>query len=98
MLQKKNLKSKPVCKVTFVYSDGADVETVHLVGDFNDWDETATPMNQHKNGDVTVTLDLEQGNEYQFRYLVNQTEWRNDIEADKYVASPYGGENSVVTT
>jgi len=98
MLKKKYLKSKPVCKVTFYTPDAIKAENVHLVGDFNNWDDNATPMEALRDGRFKVTLDLEAGREYQFRYLVDRAEWHNDWEADKYVPNPFSGDNSVVTT
>ena len=98
MLKKQFLKSKNVVKVTFYTGAELQAETVYLVGDFNDWDEQATPMEQLKDGRFKVTLELEPEKEYQFRYLVNGTEWHNDWEADKYVPNPYSGDNSVVIT
>ena len=98
MLKKQFLKTKDVVKVTFSLPEAVQGETVFLVGDFNNWDETATVMKRQKNGSFTVTLDLDKSREYQFRYLVNSTEWHNDWEADKYVPNPYSGDNSVVVT
>jgi 1,4-alpha-glucan branching enzyme len=97
MLEKKTLKTKPkVTKVTFYAPASIKAETIHLVGDFNNWEETATAMKQGKDGRFSVTLELDKGKEYQFRYLVNGTEWHNDWEADKYVPNPFSGDNSVV--
>jgi 1,4-alpha-glucan branching enzyme len=73
-------------------------ETVFLVGDFNEWNEAATPMKREADGSFTVTLELDKDREYQFRYLVNGTEWHNDWEADKYQPNPYSGDNSIVVT
>jgi 1,4-alpha-glucan branching enzyme len=98
MLKKQPLKSKPICKVTFYSPAQVEAETVHLVGDFNEWNETSLPMKPLKDGRFTLVLDLEAGKEYQFRYLVNGTEWHNDWEADKYAPNPFSGDNSVVTT
>jgi 1,4-alpha-glucan branching enzyme len=98
MLKKQFLKTKDAVKVTFSLPEAVQGETVFLVGDFNNWDEAATTMKRQKNGSFTVTLDLERNREYQFRYLVNGTEWHNDWEADKYVPNPYSGDNSVVVT
>ncbi len=98
-IQKKYLKKKPVCKVTFKLPKEATnaAETVHVVGDFNDWDTLATPMKRLRNGDFTATVDLELYKEYQFRYLKNENDWENDRDADKQVPSPFAGsENSVV--
>lgn len=97
-LKKQVLKSKPVCKVTFRVSkemvQGA--EAVALVGDFNNWDTAASPMSHLKSGDFTSLVELEKGKSYEFRYLINGSEWCNDPEADSYAANDFGAENSVV--
>lgn len=98
MLKKQYLKTKPVCKVTFDLPAQVQGETAYLVGDFNEWDENAMPMKRNKDGSFTITLNLDTGKEYQFRYLVNGSEWHNDWNADKYVPNPFSGDNSVVTT
>jgi len=98
-LTKQYLKSKPVCKVTFrVPAEAArDANSVHIVGDFNSWDIYAIPLQKLRDGTFKVTLELEPNREYQFRYLINEENWENDWEADKYVPTPFGNaENSVV--
>lgn len=99
MLKKEYLKSKPkVCKITFALPETIKAESAYLVGDFNAWSEATTPMKKQKNRGFAVTLELEKGREYQFRYLVNGSEWHNDGSADRYVPNPYNGENSVAET
>ncbi|RLC30477.1 MAG: glycoside hydrolase [Deltaproteobacteria bacterium] len=98
-IKKKYLKKKPVCKVTFRLPKEACVaaKTVHVVGDFNNWDTLATPMKRLKNGDFTATVDLDLYKEYQFRYLKDEKEWDNDRDADKHVPTPFGDcSNSVI--
>jgi 1,4-alpha-glucan branching enzyme len=98
-LKKQYLKSRPVSKVTFrLPADAApNAREVWLVGDFNEWQPSTTPMRRLKNGDYTVTLDLEPGREYQFRYLIDGERWENDWEADTYRRSGIAdAENSVV--
>ena len=98
-MKKEYLKSKNVCKVTFRLPKIAavDANTVCIVGDFNNWNIYASPMKKLKNGNFTITFDLEPGREYQFRYLIDESRWENDWNADKYVKSPYGdSDNSVV--
>lgn len=96
MLKKKYLKSKEVCKVTFYTPAELEAEDVKLVGDFNEWNESATPMEPLKDGRFKVTVDLPKDSQFQFRYLVNGSEWHNDWEADEYVPNPFSGDNSVV--
>jgi 1,4-alpha-glucan branching enzyme len=97
--KKQYLKSRPVCKTKFVLPQEATkaAKTVYIVGDFNDWKVNASPMKKLKNGSFTIVIDLPVGKEYQYRYLIDGTNWENDWDADKYVPNPYGdGDNSVV--
>ncbi|MEM6736932.1 MAG: isoamylase early set domain-containing protein [Bacteroidota bacterium] len=99
MISKKYLKSKPVAKVTFSLdkkeAQGAD--EINLAGDFNDWSTTETPLKKNKNGKFSVTIDLEQGKSYQFRYFIDGEIWENDPAADAYVPNNLTfEENSVV--
>jgi 1,4-alpha-glucan branching enzyme len=98
-LKKQNAKSKSVCKVTFTLAENiADSSgRVNLVGDFNNWDIDCTPMKKLKNGNFAVSIDLEKGKEYQFRYLVEGLGWLNEKEADKHVLNNYQTENSVIS-
>lgn len=98
MLKKQFIEESPVCRVEFSLSESVQAETVYLVGDFNNWDESATPMQQEHDHSFTVVVELEKDKEYHFRYLVNGVEWHNDWMADKYVPNPYSGDNSVVVT
>jgi 1,4-alpha-glucan branching enzyme len=99
MFKKRFLKRGTV-KVDFILPEAiaAEAESAFLVGDFNDWDEQATPMKKLKNGNFKVTVELEPNRDYQFRYLVNGSQWHNDWDADKYVANPFSGDNSVIST
>jgi 1,4-alpha-glucan branching enzyme len=99
MFKKRFLKSGKV-KVEFTLPDAiaAEAETAYLVGDFNDWDEATTPMDRLKSGKFKITLELEPNRDYQFRYLINGNQWHNDWDADRYVANPFSGDNSVVNT
>ncbi|MBN2484631.1 MAG: isoamylase early set domain-containing protein [Bacteroidales bacterium] len=97
-LKKTYSEKKPECKVTFkLESDKINgAAQVNLAGEFNSWNEHDTPMKQLKNGDFSVTLTLEKGKEYQYKYLINSKEWINDPEADKYLPNAFQGDNSVV--
>lgn len=85
-------------RVTFRLPSTIWAESVHLVGDFNDWSRTSHPLQRTHDGDWEITLELDRGKTYQFRYLVNKTDWQNDWNADRYVSNPFGGENSVIET
>ena len=96
--RKQYLKKRPVCKVTFKLNKGeVNVKkSINIVGEFNDWDTSSTTMKRLKNGSYTATLDLDSGREYQFRYLLDDSNWENDKDADKYVYSDYGDCNNSV--
>jgi len=98
-IMKEYLKKNQACKVTFRLPRIAatDAKSVCIVGDFNNWSIHSHPMRKLKSGDYTITLELEPGREYQFRYFIDEVRWENDWRADKYVRSPYGdSDNSVV--
>ena len=101
MIKKQFLKSKPVCKATFTLPAEAapEAETVVLVGEFNEWNtKDGVSMKKLKNGTFKATVDLESGKDYEFRYLIDGETWENDWEADAYVPTPYGVDNSVIST
>jgi 1,4-alpha-glucan branching enzyme len=83
--------------VTFELPASLWASQVHLVGDFNQWDRTAHPLTQRRSdGAWVITLELDAGQAYQFRYLIDGQQWCNDCQPDGYVRNPHGGDNSVV--
>ncbi len=98
-LQKNFLKTKPACKVRFLLTqeEAGAADTVHLVGEFNEWKADASPLKRQKDGSFTLELTLPLGKDYQFRYLLDTGQWLNDAGADAYVPCPFSGvDNSVV--
>ena len=98
-ITKKFLKSKPVCKVSFKLDNDAatNAENASIVGDFNNWDKSASPMKKLKNGSFSATLDLETGKEYQFRYYLGDDTWQNEPGADKEIPTEFhDARNSVL--
>ncbi len=98
-IKKKYLKTRNICKVTFRLSAevGKTASSVNLVGNFNDWNLSAHPMKKLKSGEHTITLDLEPGKDYQFRYVIDSVRWENDWHADKYLpCQEFGTDNSVI--
>jgi 1,4-alpha-glucan branching enzyme len=84
-------------RVTFAMPSTIWADSIHVVGDFNGWDERATPLRLSDSGWL-VTLELEAGKSYQYRYLFDSSEWHNDWHADGYAPNNYGGDNSVLIT
>ena len=97
MIKKEPAGKKGFVRITFELPSNMWAERVNLVGEFNDWDTTATPMSRHRSdANWKATLDLEQGKQYRFRYLVDGKEWLNDWHADDHVENPYGSYDSVI--
>jgi len=99
-IKKQFLKTRPICKVTFRLSkeDARNADSVHIIGEFNNWNKLNMPMKKLKNGSFSITLDLEKSNEYQFRYLIDEQTWINDSEADKSVPSGFSGSHNFVVS
>ena len=98
-IKKEYLEGGKLCKVTFRLPSIAapSAKSVCIVGDFNNWNIHGNRMKKLKNGDYCITLNLEPGREYQFRYFIDESKWENDWNADKYVKSPLGdSDNSVI--
>jgi 1,4-alpha-glucan branching enzyme len=97
-LEKKYLKQGSVCNVTFVLPQAAapDAGSVCILGEFNNWSADAHPLEKREEGDFVITLELEAGRAYRFRYVIDGWKFENDWFADRYEPNPYGGEDSVV--
>ena len=79
-------------KTRFAFVRPTD-ETVYLVGDFNNWDESTHPMRRGPDGTHVLEMELKPG-EYEYKFKVGRV-WFNDYYAHKYVPNPWGSENSV---
>lgn len=72
--------------------------SVALVGDFNDWDSTATPMHAVRSGGGalwSVTVPLSPGR-YRYAFLVNGSRWLPDPGAPR-AQDDFDAPSSVVT-
>jgi 1,4-alpha-glucan branching enzyme len=97
MITKTPAKRKGFMRVTFELSSTLWAERVNLVGEFNDWDTTATPMTRNRSdSNWKAAVELKAGKCYGFRYLVDGKEWLNDWHADDHVENPYGSYDSIV--
>jgi hypothetical protein len=69
-------------RVTFELPASLWASQVSVVGDFNEWSQSATPMTQARDGAWRATIDLPSGRCYEFRYRVDG-QWRMDAQADQ---------------
>ena len=101
MLKKQTVRSREVVKVTFTVPQeelpqDVEVETLYVVGEFNDWDPAAHPLRERKDGRFSTTVSLQSGRIYRFKYLVEAKYWENDSAADAYIQNAFGTEDSIV--
>jgi hypothetical protein len=70
--------------------------TVALVGDFNDWDATRTPLRAAAGGGIwSVNVPLRPG-QHQYAFVVDGKDWRPDPAAPRAVTDDFGAPNSVI--
>ncbi len=83
MIKKELAAGTDQAQVTFSVPSTTWADRVNLVGEFNDWDATSTPMLQTRtNGNWQVTVGLTRGQYYRFRHLLDGQDWLNDWKAD----------------
>ena len=100
-IKKEYLNDYRKCRVTFIIPRriGKNAEKAQVVGEFNRWTHSATPMKKLNNGTFVAIMEFPIGKEYQFRYLLDNKVWMNDSDADKFVPTPFGdSENCVLST
>ncbi len=94
MIQKTIYKTKDYCKVKFNL-DIQDKASAAILGLNGDWNNPV-PMKKKKDGSFTAELQLPKSSQHEFRYLLNDTEWINEPEADGEVENVYGSNNSLL--
>jgi 1,4-alpha-glucan branching enzyme len=98
MLTKEKLDNGMV-RVTFRISSYVWADSITLAGEFNDRDTARHPLQQTSSDEYWhISLDLEPGRAYRFRYLVDGKDWMDDDHADRYEDNPFGSLDSVVVT
>ena len=97
MLKKSYSKTGSSCRVTFKYENEEKARTAVLAGEFNGWSLRENPMKKLKDGSFSISLSLQAGQSYRFRYVLDGGVWVNDTEADSYAPNEYGEANSVLT-
>lgn len=69
---------------------------VTIVGDFNDWDPEASPLQKMGKGVWTITIPLAPGR-YQYTFVVDGTTWVADPVAPRTLEDDFGQPNSIIT-
>ncbi len=82
-------------RVTFSVPASLWVDSIYLVGDFNEWDRARTPLRKDEER-WSVSLLLERGRAYTYRYLVDLHEWMSDWNADGFSVGQDGTSSSII--
>ncbi|MBI5371330.1 MAG: isoamylase early set domain-containing protein [Sphingobacteriales bacterium] len=94
MVTKTYYKTKDYCKVKFSFQ-AENAETIEILGLNSNWEDSII-MSRKKDGSFSADVNLPKDSRHEFKYLVNETQWINDPEADSQEPNVYGGTNSVV--
>ena len=94
MILKTYYKTKDYCKVKFSLKDD-NAETVQIRGLNSDW-QKSIEMARKKDGSFTADVTLPKDSKHEFKYLINETNWLNEPEADSQEPNEFGGSNSVI--
>lgn len=98
-MTKSYLKTKKgVVKVTFELPSEIEAKQAVVVGEFNGWDPSATPMKRKKDGSFSTALTLESGKEYRYKFYLDGQRWENDPNPDRLVPNTFGTLDSLITT
>jgi 1,4-alpha-glucan branching enzyme len=96
MLAKKYSQDGKTCLVTFTLPAQVHAKVAHLYGDFTEWEKSPKEMLLQEDGGFSITLTINTGHDYRFRYLLDGAHWENDWAADAYVPNPFGTQDSVL--
>lgn len=95
MIQKTIYKTKDYCKVKFNL-DIQDKDAASILGLNGDWNNPV-PMKKKKDGSFTAEIQLPKSSQHEFRYLLNESEWMNEPQADGEIENVFGSSNSVLS-
>lgn len=80
MIHKLNSPKANHARVLFELPADCWADRVFVVGDFNNWSPTGTPLTQAPDGAWRAMVDLPIGQQYHFHYLVNGV-WHTEFQA-----------------
>jgi CHAD domain-containing protein len=92
------IKSMDRCgsaSVTFTLPAAVRASRVVICGEWNGWSPEHDVMERVADG-FSLTVALQAGRAYRFRYLLDGQRWENDWDADAYMSNGFGADDSVV--
>ena len=97
MIEKRPSAERAEVEITFRVPSDSHSGTVFVVGDFNGWDEDATPLVERDEW-LEARVTVPTGGRFAFRYRTTDNRWFNDESADDYDPNEFGGSNGVIVT
>jgi 1,4-alpha-glucan branching enzyme len=83
-------------KVTFVLPSTVVDRPVSVLGDFNGWNPSATPLRKRSNGTHSASIEVRAGTAIRFKYLAADGRWFCDPDAGTVPHHDYGTVDSYV--
>jgi predicted carbohydrate-binding protein with CBM48 len=94
MIKSRGTNGKAV--VTFTLDPRVGADRAAVCGEFNGWAEDTHEMQRSGDGGFSLSVELDPGRAYRFRYLLDGDRWENDWAADAYVPNDFGADDSLV--
>jgi len=92
----KSIGTDGKASVKFTLDPLVGAQNASVCGEWNGWSADADIMSRDSLGGFNLTIDLEPGRTYRFRYLLDRGRWENDWDADAYVPNVFGGDDSLL--
>ena len=96
MLARKYSQDGKTCLVPFSLPNQVNAKVAHLYGDFTEWEKSPKEISSQEDAGFSITLSLNAGHDYCFRYVLDGQRWENDWAAEAYIPNPFGTEDSVL--
>ncbi len=90
------LAASDLYRVTFRFRPPVPAHRVTLAGTFNQWNPTARPMEDPDGDGVYETTLLLPAGTYQYKFVVDDSQWFEDPHSLSYAPDGFGGRNSVL--
>ncbi|PEN14949.1 isoamylase [Longibacter salinarum] len=99
MIKKVNKRGSNKVKVTFVLPENhPHAADMHVVGDFNNWEEGRNKFVRRSNQTYSTNVMLKEGQRYAFRYYSPSNGWENEPNADAFEHNEHGSDNCIIVT
>lgn len=82
-------------KIVFVYHDD-NAKTVHLVGDFNNWNSSENPFFKNDDGLWQAEISNPLTGKYRYKFMIDGTVWKEDASNGMKEEDGYSGFNSIL--